>query len=238
MPAGWPAQQPAAQHEYEYRRRRRFPLKTVIAIIILLLLLVGADRLAAHIAESKIASKVQSSMSLSGKPNVDIEGFPFLTQLIGRDLHTIVITGSNLTDGKLDLASINATARNVHINGTSSATVGSFNGSVTVTLTSVANAGDIPAGVKLSPDGSDLVKATVSVLGFDATATARVTAQGSDIHVQVINAGGIPASVLGSAADFSVPVPKLPSGVSLTGVNVTSAGVQVSFSGTNTTLGS
>jgi hypothetical protein len=71
MPAGWPAQQPAAQHEYEYRRRRRFPLKTVIAIIILLLLLVGADRLAAHIAESKIASKVQSSMSLSPAHHCD-----------------------------------------------------------------------------------------------------------------------------------------------------------------------
>jgi hypothetical protein len=238
MPAGWQAQPRTAQHQYENRRRRRFPLKTLIAIIILLLLLVGADRLAAHIAESKVASKVQTSMSLSGQPSVDIEGFPFLTQLIGRNLHTIVITGSNLTDGQLDLASINATARNVHINGTSSATVGSFNGSVTVTLSSVASAGDVPAGITLSPDGSDMVKATVRVLGLDATATARVTVQGSDIHVEVIDAGGIPASVLGSAADFNVPVPKLPSGVSLTGVNVTSAGVQVSFSGTNTTLGS
>ncbi|MGD0557309.1 MAG: DUF2993 domain-containing protein [Streptosporangiaceae bacterium] len=237
MPADWQTQRSAAQHQYEYRRRRRFPLKTTIAIVVLLLLLVGADRVAAAITESQIASHVQKSMTLSGKPSVDVEGFPFLTQLIGRDLHTIVITGHNLTDANLDLASINITARNVHIHGTSSATVDSLNGSVTVTLSSLASAANIPASIKLTPDGSNMVKATVSVLGFNATATARVIEISDRIHVQVIDAGGIPASVLGSDADFSVAVPGLPSGVSLTGVNVTSAGVQVSFSGTNTTLG-
>lgn len=240
MPTSRQAQRSAAQHQYGSRRRRRFPLKTVIAIVVLLLLLVGADRIAVAVAEGKVASKIQSSMSLSGKPSVDIEGFPFLTQLlIARDLHTIVITGHNLTNGKLDFASLNATASNVHINsGFQSATVDSFRGSVTVTLSSVASAGDIPSGITLTPDGPNLVKASVKVLGFDATATARVTVQGTDhIRVQVIDAAGIPTSALGNAADFSVPVSGLPSGVSLTGVNVTSTGVQVSFSGTNTTLG-
>jgi LmeA-like phospholipid-binding len=237
---GWQPQHSAAQHQYEGRRRRRFPLKTVIAIIILLLLLVGADRVAAAVAEGKVASKIQSSMSLSGKPSVDIEGFPFLTQLlISRDLRTVVITGHDLSDGKLDFTNFNATASNVRIHsGFKSATVDSFNGSVTVTLSSVASAGDIPSGITFAPDGPNMVKASVKVLGFDATATARVTVQDADhIRVQVIDAGGIPVSALGNAADFSVAVPGLPSGVSLTGVNVTSAGVQVSFSGTNTTLG-
>jgi hypothetical protein len=237
MPADWQTRQPAAHHQYRERRRRRFPLKTVIALVILVLLLAGADQFARVYAQNQIASRVQSSMSLSGKPSVDIEGFPVLTQaLISRDLHTIVITGHNLTDGQLDLASINATASNVRIHGTSSATIGSLNGSVTVTLSSVAKAANIPSEIKLSPDGSNMVKATVSVLGFNATGTARVTVSGNDIHVQIVDAAGIPARVLGSDSDFSVPVPKLPSGVSLTGVAVTSAGVQVSFAGTNTTL--
>lgn len=240
MPTSRQAQRSAAQHQYEGRRRRRFPLKTVIAIVVLLLLLVGADRVAVAVAEGKVASKIQSSMTLSAKPSVDIEGFPFLTQLlISRDLHTIVITGHNLTNGKLDFSSLNATASNVHINsGFKSATVDSFSGSVIVTLSSVASAGDIPSGITLAPDGPNMVKASVKVLGLDATATARVTVQGTDhIRVQVIDAAGIPTSALGNAADFSVPVPGLPSGVSLTGVNVTSTGVQVSFAGTNTTLG-
>jgi hypothetical protein len=239
----WPAQPvpgrtPQAQHEYaEPRRSRRFPLKTTIAIVVLLLLLVGADRVAAAITEDKMASQVQTSMHLSGKPNVSIQGFPFLTQLIGRNLHTVVITGHNLTDGQLDLADINATARGMHIHGLSSATIDSITGSVTITLSSLANAGGVPASVTLKPAGGNTVDATISVLGASATATATVTEEaGNKIHVHVTNAAGVPASVLGSFSDFTVSVPNLPAGVNITNVTVTSAGIQVNFNGSNTTF--
>jgi hypothetical protein len=229
-------EQPSREYEFR-RRRRRFPVKTTIAIVVLLLLLVGADRVGAAITENAMASQVQTSMTLSGKPSVSVQGFPFLTQLAASDLSNVVITGHNLTDGQLDLASINVTAHNIHIHGTSSATIDSLNGSVTVTLSSIANAGNVPAGIALTPDGPNMVKATINILGFDTTATARVSQQGANgIHVQVIDAGGVPASALGSFADFTVTVPKLPSGVSISSVNVTGAGVQVDFTGTDTTF--
>ena len=250
LPTGWqnpqPQHQPAPSHDntpsgnpapsYDYRRRR-FPRKTVIAIIVLLVLLFGVDRAAAAITENQMASRFQTQLSLSGKPSVSIPGFPFLTQLAARDFHTVNITGHNLTDGQLDLANIDVVAHNMRIKSTSSATVDSLNGSVTATLSSIANAGGVPAGITLTPAGANEVKATVSVLGLDATATAQVTQEGSDkIHVHVIDAGGIPSSVLGSLADFTVSIPKLPAGVSISGVTVTSAGVQVNFTGSHLTL--
>ena len=217
-------------------RRRRFPVKTTIALVVLIVLLVVADRVAAAVAENEVASKVQTSMSLSGKPSVDIKGIPFLTQVIGQDFHTVVITGHNLTDGQLDLANIDITANNIHTHGFSSATIGSLNGTITVTLTSAANALGLPAALTLSPDGPNTVKATASVLGFSTSETARVSVgSGNKIQVQVLNAGQL-SSLLGGNTSFSFAVPHLPSGVTLTGVTVTSGGVQISFSGTNATF--
>lgn len=241
----WPEQPPQSQqgyqaqsqHGYVAPSRRKFPVKTTIAIVVLLLLLVGADRISAAVTENTMASQVQTSMHLSGKPDVSVQGFPFLTQLIGRDLHTVVITGHNLTDGQLDLASINATAHNMHIHGLKSATIESIAGSVTITLASIANAGNVPASMTLRPAGPHTVAATIDVFGVSATVTASVTQEGTNmIHVHVIDAAGVPSSVLGSFADYTVTVPNLPPGVSISGVMVTSAGVQVNFTGSNTTF--
>jgi hypothetical protein len=239
LPTDWQNPRHGAPVEYGPRRGHRFPVKTTIAIVVVILLLFAADRIARAVTENAMASQFKSSLNLSGKPSVDIEGFPFLTQLAGRDFHTVVVNGHNLTDGQLDLASIDVTAQNMHIHGFSSATVDSINGTATITLASIASAAGLPGGITFAPDGPNQVKMTVSVLGVAATAVAQVSLEGSNrIHVQVTNADGIPSSVLGNAADFTVTVPDLPSGISITGVTVTSGGVQISFSGTDTTFSS
>jgi hypothetical protein len=238
MPTGW-QREPASPDYSQYRQRgRRFPKKTTITIVVLLLLLVGLDRVAAAVTENAMASRFQSQMSLSGKPGVSIQGFPFLTQLAARDFNTVVITGHNLTDQQLDLANINVVAHGMRIQGTSSATIDSLAGSVTITLASIAGAGGVPGSITLTPAGGNMVDATIDVpvLGKE-TAQATVTQQGADkIHVHVTNAGGIPSSLLGSLADFTVTIPKLPAGVAIQSVMVTSAGVQVNFTGSHTTL--
>jgi hypothetical protein len=238
LPTDWQEPRHGAPVEYG-RRRRRFPVKTTIALVVLVLLLFAADRIARAVTENAMASRFQSSLNLSAKPSVDIEGFPFLTQLAGRDFHTVLVTGNNMTDGQLDLANIDVTASNVRLHNFSSASVDSINGTATITLASIVRAADLPGAITFTPDGPNQVKATVSVDGVSASAIAQISVEGSNrIHGQVTNFGGIPASVLGNAADFTVAVPDLPSGISVTGVTVTSAGVQISFSGTDTTFGS
>jgi Cu/Zn superoxide dismutase len=235
---GYPAAQAYQGPPARYRRRRRrWPLVTLIVIV---LILVVADRAANAFTEDQMASQVQSSLELSGKPHVSIQGFPFLTQLAARDFKTVDITASNETagtGGQLEIESLNATLHGMHIHGLNSATIDQFNATALINFTALAKAGGIPQGITLSADGPNRVKANISIGPLSDTAVAQVTQSGAgQINVKIIDAGGIPTSVLGSLADFSVSIPKLPAGVSIQSVSVTQQGVLITANGHNTTL--
>jgi hypothetical protein len=219
------------------RRRRRWPWITLLVIV---LVLVGGDRAAKAYAEDRMASQVQSSLALSGKPNVTIQGFPFLTQAAARTFNTVDVNASNETagpGGQLQIASLTATLHGMHIHGTNSATVDQFTASALVTFTALAHAGGIPQGITLSPAGPNQLKATVDILGFSSDATAKVTQVGSNkINVKITDFGGVPPDVLGSLTDFTFSIPKLPAGVKIQSISVTQQGLRVTATGQNTTL--
>lgn len=206
----------------------------------ILLILVAADRAANAYTEDQMASQVQSSLALSGKPQVTIQGFPFLTQLAARDFRTVDINASNETagtGGQLEIASLTATLHGMHIHGLKSATVDQFSASALVTFTALGKAGGIPQGITLSADGSNRVKANISIGPLSDTAVAQVTQTGANqINIKIIDAGGIPLSLLGSATNFNINIPKLPAGVSIQSISVTQQGLRIVASGRNTTL--
>jgi len=244
LPEWWDQQGPQRPPPVLRRRRRRGPLIAVITLIVILVLLVVSDRAANAYTENQMASQVQSSLGLSGKPDVTIQGFPFWTQLIARDFKTVNVTASNETitvsqapSGLLEIANLDATMHGMHIHGLNSATVDQFNASALITFTALANAGGVPQGITLSPDGPNQVKATVSVLGFSDSAVAKVTQSGpNQINVQVTDSGGIPSSVLGSLSNFNISIPKLPAGVSIQSVSVTQQGIRIIAVGHDATL--
>jgi hypothetical protein len=209
-------------------------------LIVIVLILVVADRAANAYTENAMASQVQSSLDLSGKPRVTIQGFPFLTQLAARDFRTVDVTASDETagtGGQLEIASLNATLHGMHIHGLNSATIDQFNATALITFTALGKAGGIPQGITLSADGPNQVKANISIGPLSETAVAQVTQSGpGQINVKIIDAGDIPTSLLGSLADFSVSIPKLPAGVSIQSVSVTQQGVLITANGHNTTL--
>jgi len=219
------------------RRRRRWPWITLIVIV---LVLVIGDRVANAYAEDQMASQIQSSLALSGKPHVTIQGFPFLTQLAARTFKTVNVNASNETagpGGQLDIASLTATLHGMHIHGTNSATVDQFTASALVTFTALAQAGGIPQGITLSADGPNQIKATVDILGFSSDATVKVTQVGGNkINVRVTDFGGVPADVLGNLVDFNISIPKLPAGVTIQRISITQQGLRITAAGTNTTL--
>jgi LmeA-like phospholipid-binding len=234
VPAAQDYQAPPARVR---RRRRRWPWITLLVIV---LVLVGGDRAAKAYAEDRMASQVQSSLALSGKPNVTIQGFPFLTQAAARTFSTVDVNASNETagpGGQLQIASLTATLHGMHIHGTNSATVDQFTASALVTFTALAHAGGIPQGITLSPAGPNQLKATVDILGFSSDATAKVTQVGSNkINVKITDFGGVPADVLGSLTDFTFSIPKLPAGVKIQSISVTQQGLRITATGQNTTL--
>src|SRR5690349_21672695 len=219
------------------RRRRRWPWITLLVIV---LVLVGGDFAAKAYAENQMASQVQSSLALSGKPNVTIQGFPFLTQVASRTFNTVDVNASNETagpGGQLQIASLTATLHGMHIHGTNSATVDQFTASALVTFTALAHAGGIPQGITLAPAGPNQLKAAVDILGFSTDATAKVTQVGSNkINVKITDFNGVPADVLGSLTNFTFSIPKLPAGVKIQSISVTQQGLRVTATGQTTTL--
>jgi hypothetical protein len=245
LPEWWNESPPPGAPPPVSKRRRRGPRIALITVLVVLVLLVVSDFVARAYTENQMASQVQSSLGLSGKPKVTIHGFPFWTQLIARDFKTVTVTASNETinvnsvgSGVLKISSLDATLDGMHIHGLNSATIDHFTATVLVSFSSLANVGGIPSNVTLSPDGPNQIKATVSLFGlFSDSATVQVTQSGpNQINVKVTDFGGIPASALGNLANFTITIPKLPAGVTIQSVSVTQQGLQIVATGQNTTL--
>ena len=197
------------------RRRRRWPLITLIVIVVIL---VVGDRAANAYTENQMASQIQSSLGLSGKPSVTIQGFPFLTQLAARDFRTVDVNASNETitassagSGLLEIASLTATLHGMHIHGLNSATIDQFNASALVTFTALGDVGGIPQGITLSADGPNQIKANISIGPLSDSAVAQVTQTGSNqINVKIVDAGGIPVRPPRQPGELQLQHPEAP----------------------------
>jgi hypothetical protein len=234
---------------YGYERRRRHPLRIIIIVLVVLIaLLVAADFAARAFAENKAASEIQQQ-GFPKKPNVDIEGFPFLTQVAAKDFKDIQISSSNVTEGPLDIASIDATLKNVHINGAfSGGTIDSLNGTATITFTALSNAMTSQAGplgqlantaLTLSAAGPDEVKATLNAVVLTGTAVWRVTRTGDNgINIQLISTGGLPSSLLSPVKHITLQLPKLPLGLKIQSITVSSSGLTGTLTGQDVSFGS
>jgi hypothetical protein len=233
------------------RTRRRHPLRTTIIVVIVLLgLLVALDFGARAIAQNKMASEIQQQ-GFPKKPDVSINGFPFLTQVISRDFKDIQVSSSNITEGPLLIQSIDATMTGVHVNSSfQSGTVDHLHGTMTVTFPALANAMTsqagalgslVGSGLTLSDAGNNEVKTSLNLLGGLASGTAvwKVTRSGvNDIHVQLVSSTGIGPSVLSGISDITVPLPKLPLGMTIQSISVTPTGLTAVVTGQNVSFGS
>ncbi|GAA2263367.1 DUF2993 domain-containing protein [Streptomyces amakusaensis] len=74
----------------------------LIIAVILGIVFTGVDRLAVNIAESQVAEKVKARQGLPATPEVSIKGFPFLTQVMDKNLDEVDIALSDITAGTGD----------------------------------------------------------------------------------------------------------------------------------------
>jgi hypothetical protein len=261
--AGAQAYGPASQVQRDGRRlakrRRRRAMMALFSVVVLLILLVIGDRVAVAVAESQIAGQIKSADS-SISPSVNIKGFPFLTQVIGRNLHEIDISAKDIPAGPVSISSVSASAKGVHINSSfNGGTVDSISGSALVSFSSVSSALTAQAGgigdLQLSAAGQDKIKASFNILGTTAlTATGKVTIKNNQVSVVWDKAtgasgsngglGDVIGSVLGDNGGTSGPtlpnldftIPKLPAGLQVKSFSVTQQGLSVTVAAQNTTL--
>jgi LmeA-like phospholipid-binding len=222
----------------------------VITIVVIVAILVGLDFGARVEAESVVASKIEQQ-GLTSKPQVDIHGFPFLTQLASKDFRQVTITAHNVTDGSVTITAINANASDIRLNSYafSSGTIGSVSGTALISFDSLGNAitsqvgalGSLlhGAGLKLSDAGPDEVRATVNLVVTSGSATWRVTRlSGNSLGIQLVGSSGLPQSLLSSIESRTVQLPKLPLGLMINSIAVTPSGVVGTVSARDVPFGS
>lgn len=220
-------------------RGRRRGLTLAISLLVLIGILIGLDRAAAAYAENRIATQL-TSHGFPRKPDVTVEGFPFLTQVIGRHLQGVDVRSSGIKEGPITL-SLNALATGIALNsGYNGGTISRIRGTGLIAFSSIANAASAAGapGLKLSRAGPHSVKlkADLGVISADATATVIRTGP-QEFRIHITSAGGLPASLLGPISNFPVHVPSLPMGLQVQGVAVTDQGVVVRVTGRNVVFG-
>ena len=239
QPAWEDHQQPPSGQSRPPKRRHR-GRRWLIALIVLILVLVAIDFGAKAFAENAIATKIDSS-GLGTKPSVDIEGFPFLTQVASRDLSQIDINASNFTVKQVVISSLHATATGVKPNASfNGATISKINGTVVVSFTTVTNLIPVPGlTVTADPaDGPDAIKLNSS-LGGAVGKIEQINA--NTIKVEVGNLTGLAgvASLIGGstiASSYTFVIPTLPAGLVVRSISITSQGIVAIASAQNTTL--
>jgi hypothetical protein len=225
------------------------------ALLVVALLLIGlvlvADRVAVGFAEDRVAEQVAEKGGLAGTPEVDIDGFPFLTQAVGGryDEVRISLTAEQLgqpegTRADVVLRGVEVPLSSVLAGSVQEVPVERIDGTATVSYALLS--AQLGPGTELEREGDGLrITRTVEVLGqrVRLTATGQVALDGSDLVVDVEEASGagvdVPGFLLDRAADLldlRYAVPTLPFGLQLTGVRPAAGGVDIRVEATDAVL--
>lgn len=232
-------------------RTRRRVRRWVIALAVVLALLVGADFAARAVAENVAANQFQQQGHLSTKPDVTIEGFPFLTQVIAKDISDVHVGISNLQEGPVTFTSINAVATGIRLNSYAfqSGTIGQISGTALISFASLGNTltsefgglGQLlnGAGLDLTAAGPNEVKASLNLVVTTGSATWRITRVASnELNISLVSSNGLPSALLGNLQSKNITIPALPLGLTLDSLSVTPAGIVGNISGSNVPFGS
>ncbi|MEW1752115.1 DUF2993 domain-containing protein [Streptomyces angustmyceticus] len=127
-----------------HRRKKRglsrfaaipFALKLLVTVLVGVSFLTLFDRFAVLYAQNKTAEKVKDALHLNATPEVDIKGFPFLTQVMDKRVDQVKVTIPDVAADRVSLAKFEATAHDVRIEGDlpssiKGATIGRMDGNV------------------------------------------------------------------------------------------------------------
>ncbi|SFP01080.1 Protein of unknown function [Geodermatophilus dictyosporus] len=226
-------------------------MRALLAVVVLLVVLaLVADPVAEGVAEEQAARTLQEAGGLGGTPDVDVTGWPFLTQAVeGRyDEVRIGLTADDL--GQPEGTRADVTLRGVHVPLSDALTgtvqqvpVDRVQGTATLTYALLSR--ELGADTTLERAGDGLrVTRTVEVLGYTVplTATGDVVLEGDELVVVVEDAAAagvdVPDLVVDRAVallDLRYPV-RLPYDLQLTGVTPGDDGVRVAVEGTDVVL--
>ncbi len=216
------------------------------ALLVVVLLLSGlallADRVAVGVAEDRVAEQLAGKGGLTGTPEVDIAGFPFLTQVVAGRYDDVRVALDAGELGQPQGTHATVALRGVHVplsavlsGSVQEVPVDRIDGAATLSYDLLA--AEIGGDTRLAPEGDGLrISRTVEVLGrtLPVTAGGTVRLEGDQLVIDVERATGAGVDVpdflvdqVSGLLDLRYTVPELPFGLQLTGVTPQADGVGV-----------
>ena len=227
----------------------------LVALLVLLLIGVGVlvvvDRVGVGIAERQVAEQVADRGALAGTPEVDIAGFPFLTQVVGGRYEDVRVSldAEELgqpagTRAAVSLRGVHVPLRTVLSGSVQEVPVDRIDG--TATLAYDLLAAELGSDATVAPEGAGLrITRTVEVLGrtLPVTAAGTVVLEGDQLVVDVEEAAGAGVDIpdllvdrVSDLLDLRYTVPQLPFGLQLTSVTPAADGIRVRVEAADTVL--
>ena len=224
------------------RRRRTLIISAIVIIGTLIIGVIAADRIVDYTTEQRIAESLEDY----GEADVDVEGFPVLTQLAGGELDSVAITadraqydGVYFTDVEADLYDVPTdTSRPI---GTVDATAVLPHS----TLDSLAaEHASLPESMTFTTvDGQLVLKG--SLLGQDLLVGIEPKAEGRRAAVDAttirlgsaeVDVASLPSFLTSAISDIVIDLDFLPAGLELTDIEATDAGLSVRLHGSGVSL--
>lgn len=243
----------------EVRRPRRRGRKLLLVLLILLLvfggLLVVADRVAVGVAERAIADQVSQEVAKqnveSAAPQVEVGGFPFLTQVVDGRYERISIllrdVRGSVQGNAVSLPELDVDARDVTASlqtirtGQGDVVAKTVQGSGVITYESIAAFIDQPGVVLGEQDGKLAITAPLTILGQELTVKGVAALSVGDsgkvgLRFDDLTAEGLPNVPIARALlsnyarsiSVDVPLPELPFQMTVQEVRPTPEGLTVS----------
>ncbi|MEU1084196.1 DUF2993 domain-containing protein [Streptomyces sp. NPDC005908] len=237
----------------------------LIIAVILGAVFVAVDRVAVHFAEGEAADRLRATENLSSTPDVDIKGFPFLTQVLDGTFDEVQVgihdyeAGTGGGNGTIRIADLRADMRGVDFSGDfSSAVADSATGTATVAYdellkTAKSESTQVAPGITaevvgLSDGGNGKIKVALETSVFGKKLPEPVSVLSSvtvvDGNTVRVRADALP--VLGGVeiaetrvrriTDFEQKIDGLPGGIRLEKVQAAQDGVDVTVTGTDVRL--
>lgn len=230
-------------------------MKGLVALLVAVAVLLGigflADRAVERYAEGYVADQLTEQADLAGTPEVDVRGFPFLTQALDGRYEDVRIS---LTAD--ELGQPEGTAADIRLVGVHIPLSAVLSGDVqevpvdriegTATLSYELLSDQLGGDSTLGREGDGLrVTKTVELFGYTLplTASGTVGLDGDELVVDVERASGagveLPGFLVDQASDLldlRYQIPALPFGLQLTSVTPAADGVVVEVQASNTVL--
>lgn len=240
------------------RSRRGSGCLILVVVLVLILCVVGviADRVAAHVVESRLADAVSTNLREAGTTakttKVDTEGFPFLTQVLsgkfdGGQVHLTDVASPQGSIDKVDLTLKDVKVPRDVLSGAKphDVTAAKIVGTGRVSVTEVASRLSLP-GLALTNKGSALQASfpvdapIIGSVPVTADVTPHLTKNTVTFDVANVTAAGvsIPQEVISNITEkFARPVAlQLPFSVKLDKVTASGGYLNVTGSADNVTL--